>query len=131
MSNMTTFKSDYVVHEVKRRPPEVTKVFVSPDGRMRHTSTYARDYPIHSVQQKIITSVSDEYHPPTSKMAAQSEYTGNVSESVWELAFSLVHIVAEPWTREIGEPLRSSSTMKENYQAWGTPMGFADRLKRP
>ncbi|KAJ8008212.1 hypothetical protein DPEC_G00102460 [Dallia pectoralis] len=285
MSNMTTFKSDYVVHEVNRRPPKVTEVFVPPDGRMRHTSTYARDYPIHSVQQKIITSVSDVYHPPTAKMAAQSEYTeefrawhiqkvqpyrtsdnlkvndgkfvgtstcqddyGNkglaetrksfkpaagrreslsfdgttnyytqyvsqpvqprpsstpistyrhdyrglpnepvkpfraevawerspavfrgISESrdqyrAWPLppkhrneescplrattsGLPMAHVgdvgpecqkrpssarlLAEPWTREIGEPLWSSSTMKENYQAWGSPMGFADRLKRP
>ncbi|XP_010886132.3 stabilizer of axonemal microtubules 1 isoform X2 [Esox lucius] len=74
ISNMTTFKSDYVAHEVNQRPPKVVKAFVPPEGRMRHTSSYARDYPIHSAQEKNTKTMSKEYRPPTAKMVAQSEY---------------------------------------------------------
>uniref|UniRef100_A0AAZ3S3Y3 Stabilizer of axonemal microtubules 2 n=1 Tax=Oncorhynchus tshawytscha TaxID=74940 RepID=A0AAZ3S3Y3_ONCTS len=67
ISNMTTFRSDYVAHEVTQRPPKVTKLYVPPDGRMRHSSTYVRDYPTHPVQKHIVTK-PDGYHPPTAKM---------------------------------------------------------------
>lgn len=74
-------RSDYVAHEVTQRPPKVTKVYVPPDGRMRHSSTYARDYPSHPVQKHTVTK-PEEYHPPTAKMVAQSLYTGTVSVSL-------------------------------------------------
>ena len=75
-----SFRSDYVAHEVTQRPPKVTKLYVPPDGRMRHSSTYVRDYPTHPVQKHIMTK-PDGYHPPTAKMVDQSIYKGTVCAS--------------------------------------------------
>uniref|UniRef100_A0A8C7DL79 Uncharacterized protein n=1 Tax=Oncorhynchus kisutch TaxID=8019 RepID=A0A8C7DL79_ONCKI len=80
VTSLMSFRSDYVANEVTQRPPKVTKLYVPPDGRMRHSSTYVRDYPTHPVQKHIVTK-PDGYHPPTVKMVAQSLYKGTVCAS--------------------------------------------------
>ncbi|KAL0970356.1 hypothetical protein UPYG_G00240900 [Umbra pygmaea] len=72
-SYMTTYKADYVAHEVTLRSPNITNVYVRPESRMRHRSSYAIDYPAHSVQEKQSVTKS-AYHPPTEKMHTQSVY---------------------------------------------------------
>ncbi|XP_064787821.1 stabilizer of axonemal microtubules 2-like [Oncorhynchus masou masou] len=109
ISNMTTFKSDYVAHEVTQRPPKVTKVYVPPDGRMRHSSTYARDYPTHPVQKHIMTK-PEEYHPPTAKMVAQSLYKGEF----------------RAWHNQKVQPYRTCDNLKLNDSKFEVTTTFQD-----
>ncbi|KAK6323158.1 hypothetical protein J4Q44_G00054970 [Coregonus suidteri] len=109
ISNMTTFRSDYVAHEVTQRPPKVTKLYVPPDGRMRHSSTYVRDYPTHPVQKHIVTK-AEEYHPPTAKMVAQSLYKEDF----------------RAWHTQKVQPYRTCDTLKLNDSKFEVSTTYQD-----
>ncbi|XP_041723916.1 stabilizer of axonemal microtubules 2-like isoform X2 [Coregonus clupeaformis] len=116
ISNMTTFKSDYVAHEVTQRPPKVTKVYEPPDGRMRHSSTYTRDYPTHPVQKHIVTK-PEVYHPPTAKMVAQSLY------KVLSLLFPGEF---RAWHNQKVQPYRTCDNLKLNDSKFEVTTTFQD-----
>ncbi|KAJ8385258.1 hypothetical protein AAFF_G00191350 [Aldrovandia affinis] len=103
VAGVTTFRSDYVPHDVTQRPPKVTKEYVPPEGSMMHTTTYVHDYKAYSIQQNIVTKTL-EYSPPSAKMDIRSTYKEEFRS----------------WDAQLQRPLRPSCNPKPRHSKLDT-----------
>ncbi|XP_067885033.1 stabilizer of axonemal microtubules 2-like [Heterodontus francisci] len=84
MQSTTTFRADYIPHDVQPRPGRIIEEFRQPQGAMNLDTTYKRDFNPHSIQPAAPARPLEQRHITEAKMETIPTYKDHYKQ--WELS---------------------------------------------
>ncbi|XP_078252998.1 stabilizer of axonemal microtubules 2-like isoform X1 [Rhinoraja longicauda] len=110
MPSMTTFRADFVPHDIPHRPSIVNEETRHPLGAMNLDTTYRRSFNLHPLQSVAPVQPADQKHLPRSKMLTIPTYKDHYKK--WELSKR--------------ETMKPEHTFKAPAIKFGNPTTFED-----
>ncbi|XP_072113294.1 stabilizer of axonemal microtubules 2-like [Mobula birostris] len=84
METMTTFRADFIPHEIQPRPMIITEEFRQPHEAMNLDTTYKRDFNLHPIQSVPPARPAEQTHGSTAKMLTIPTYKDHYKQ--WKLS---------------------------------------------